>query len=328
MSNDRINFKVTFKSETIPFEQWDASSTVGQVKQHLHDTTSLPQDSQKLLWKGHILKDDAASINQLGIQDNSKLMLMGSLPTQVQQVNQLDQKIQEQRRIAPLIRQQKKKQAQRRGPDPNANYTFHKISVIPEFQHSERARQLLERLRDDRGIRAIMAARKWSVGELIELTPFEATILGYNRNAGQLIALRLRTDDLSGFRHYDSVRKVLLHELTHNVWRDHDDNFHALNRQLNKDVVNLDWTAHGAKSLGGVDYYNPEDEDEDAYGNDVLYESGTYRLGAGAKSESSQLLTPEQRRQRLATAALSRLTKKEEQEMDEGCGSSSQHPVK
>jgi hypothetical protein len=62
-----------------------------------------------------------------------------------------------------------------------------------------------------------MKTRKWSVGELIELTPFEASILGYNRNAGQLIALRLRTDDLSGFRHYDSVRKVLLHELTHNV---------------------------------------------------------------------------------------------------------------
>lgn len=155
MSNDRINFKVTFKSQTIPFDQWETSSTVGQIKQHLHDTTSLPQDSQKLLWKGRILKDDTTSLSQVGIQDNSKLMLMGSLPTQVQQVNQLDQKIQEQRKIAPLIRQQKKKQAQRKGPDPNANYTFHKISVIPEFPHPEKARQLLERLRDDRGVSAI-----------------------------------------------------------------------------------------------------------------------------------------------------------------------------
>jgi hypothetical protein len=164
-----------------------------------------------------------------------------------------------------------------------------------------------------------MAARKWSVGELLELTPFEATILGYNRNAGQLIALRLRTDDLSGFRHYDSVRKVLLHELTHNVWGDHDDNFHALNRQLNKDVVALDWSAHGAKSLGGGDYYEPEVEDEDLE-NDVTYESGTYRLGAGSKS-TVDLNSLEARRQRMAQAAMSRLTKKEEQEMDEGCGS-------
>ncbi|KAI8639431.1 WLM domain-containing protein [Parasitella parasitica] len=320
----KISFIVTFKSNTIAFEQWDSASTVGQVKKYLHETTSLPEDSQKLLWKGRILKENGISLNELKIQNNSKLMLMGSLPTQVEQVNQLDQKIQEQRRIAPLIRQQKNKQRKRQ-PDPNAKYTFHKISVIPEFPNPDKARQLLERLRDDRGVRAIMADRKWTVGELIELTPFEATILGYNRNAGQLIALRLRTDDLSGFRHYDSVRKVLLHELTHNVWGDHDDNFHALNRQLNKDVVNLDWTAQGAHRLGGRDYYDPED-DENGYENDVLYESGTYRLGAGSKSDSNQATTPEQQRQKLAAAALSRLTKKEEQEMDEGCGSSL-HPV-
>lgn len=148
----KINFKVTFKSETIPFEQWDINSTIGQIKEYLHDTTSLPQDSQKLLWKGRILKDDAISLNELKVQDNSKLMLMGSLPTQVEQVNQLDKKIQEQRRIAPMIRQKKKQAAQQRRPDPNANYTFHKISVIPEFPNPDKARQLLERLRDDRGV--------------------------------------------------------------------------------------------------------------------------------------------------------------------------------
>lgn len=150
--SSKINFKVTFKSETIPFEQWDINSTIGQIKEHLHDTTSLPQDSQKLLWKGRILKDDTISLDELKIQDNSKLMLMGSLPTQVERVNQLDQKIQEQRRIAPMIRQKKKQAAQQRRPDPNANYTFHKISVIPEFPNPDKARQLLERLRDDRGV--------------------------------------------------------------------------------------------------------------------------------------------------------------------------------
>ncbi|KAI7894831.1 WLM domain-containing protein [Mucor mucedo] len=245
-------------------------------------------------------------------------MLMGSLPVQIEKVTLQDQKIVEQRKLAPAIRLKKKQLLQQQKPNPNAKYTFHKISVIPEFPQPEKAQSLLEKLRDDRGIRAIMADRKWSVGELIELTPFEASILGYNRNAGQLIALRLRTDDLSGFRHYDSVRKVLLHELTHNVWGDHDDNFHALNRQLNKDVVNLDWTAHGANTLGHGEFYTPEGEED--MESDVLYEAGTYRLGAGSKSTTG-LDTPEARRQRAAQAALSRLTKKEEQEMDEGCGS-------
>lgn len=157
-----------------------------------------------------------------------------------------------------------------------------------------------------------MRQRRWSVGELTELTPFETHILGYNRNAGQLIAIRLRTDDLSGFRHYDSIRKVLLHELTHNVWQHHDDRFHALNRQLNKDVVALDWTAHGGQRLVEGDFYVPGETVE------VTWEGGSHRLG-GMNTSAADL---EARRQLASNAAMSRLTKQEEQELDEGCGSS------
>jgi hypothetical protein len=38
-------------------------------------------------------------------------------------------------------------------------------------------------------------------------------ILGFNKNRGQEISLRLRTDDLKGFRKYESIKKTLLHEL-------------------------------------------------------------------------------------------------------------------
>lgn len=62
-----------------------------------------------------------------------------------------------------------------------------------------------------------MSHYKLSVGALTEVSPFERTILGFNLNAGELISLRLRTDVLDGFRHYKSIRKVLLHELAHNV---------------------------------------------------------------------------------------------------------------
>lgn len=96
-------------------------------------------------------------------------------------------------------------------------YTFGPIQVLPEFQEQDKARAVLERLKNDRGIIGIMKLHKWQVGALIELSPAQKTILGYNRNKGELIALRLRTDDLEGFRHYDAVRKVLLHELAHNV---------------------------------------------------------------------------------------------------------------
>lgn len=33
------------------------------------------------------------------------------------------------------------------------------------------------------------------------------------QNRGEEISLRLRTDDLRGFRKYDSIKKTLLHEL-------------------------------------------------------------------------------------------------------------------
>jgi len=96
-------------------------------------------------------------------------------------------------------------------------YTFGSIQVLPQFHEQDKARAVLERLKNDKGILGIMKLHKWQVGSLIELSPAEKTILGYNRNKGELIALRLRTDDLEGFRHYDAVRKVLLHELAHNV---------------------------------------------------------------------------------------------------------------
>jgi hypothetical protein len=40
----------------------------------------------------------------------------------------------------------------------------------------------------------------------------------------QAIKLRLRTDSYDGFRSYADVRRVLMHELTHNVWGPHDNN--------------------------------------------------------------------------------------------------------
>jgi hypothetical protein len=70
-----------------------------------------------------------------------------------------------------------------------------------------------------------MQTHRFAVGLLTELAPHEHPgLLGLNENAGQAIKLRLRTDDYDGFRLYAEVRRVLCHELTHNVWGDHDNN--------------------------------------------------------------------------------------------------------
>lgn len=68
------------------------------------------------------------------------------------------------------------------------------------------ALKLLHRLAADPGIVGIMTKHCWSVGLLSEMPPegkvgvSPVCILGVNINAGQEISLRLRTDDLKGFR--------------------------------------------------------------------------------------------------------------------------------
>lgn len=118
----------------------------------------------------------------------------------------------------------------------HAKYTFHDIETLPGFADRQEAHKLLQRLARDVGISAILVKHQWSIGVLAEMSPAERHILGYNQNKGQRIALRLRTDDLRSFRPYDLLRKVLLHELVHMVWSEHDANFHQLHRQLNKEV--------------------------------------------------------------------------------------------
>lgn len=71
-------------------------------------------------------------------------------------------------------------------------------------------------------------------------------ILGLNVNKGQEIHLRLRTDDLAGFRRYRSIRDTLCHELAHMVWSEHDANFKGLNSQLLRECADLCW--HGVRA--------------------------------------------------------------------------------
>ncbi|KAJ3267816.1 hypothetical protein HDV01_003956 [Terramyces sp. JEL0728] len=162
-----------------------------------------------------------------------------------------------------------------------------------ELHEKEKARDLLFKLRDDPSIKQIMFEREWRVTRLIELHPDEKTILGYNQNKGQVIALRLRTDNLDGFRYYNSIVKVLLHELAHMIFSEHDEHFHRLDRELNRD-----YERYKGRRLDG------------SAGSVASVESSVNVLG-GRKQEGEL-------RDILFQAASSRLTK-EEQEIQDGC---------
>ncbi|CAB4473114.1 uncharacterized protein OCT59_028345 [Rhizophagus irregularis] len=312
MSEDTISFQVNFKGNIIPVESWSLDNTIHELKEYLVESTGVPLEFQKLLYKS-VLKD-GKTFRECNFKSGIKVTLMGSSQEEIQVVKKADSKI-----IHQLSNKSRSKYAINPYKDVNRvedlsghDYTFHRIEVIENFPEPEKARNILERLRDDKGIRAIMKKHKWNVGTLQELSPSERTILGFNRNYGQLISLRLRTNDMEGFRHYPEIRKVLLHELTHNVWGEHDDNFHRLNRQLNKEVVNLDWTASGGNKISNGEFYNPPEEEKV---DEKAWQGGSFILGGS--SDRSKTLS---KRELLAEAALIRLTK-EEEELNEGCGS-------
>ncbi|VYS68356.1 unnamed protein product [Arabidopsis thaliana] len=120
----------------------------------------------------------------------------------------------------------------------------------------------------DPGIIAVMNKHRWRVGIMTELAPVgyvgvsPRCLLGFNKNQGEEISLRLRTDDLKGFRKYQSIKKTLLHELAHMVYTEHDEKFYALDSQLNKEAESLDWTKSRGHTLNGTKFINEDDEED------------------------------------------------------------------
>merc|ERR1711972_102164 len=102
------------------------------------------------------------------------------------------------------------------------NYCFGKVETLPNLPNQDEAKKILNSLANDPGILACMKKHQFHVGTLGEMYPdgevgkSDVCIMGLNENAGQRILLRLRTDDISGFRKILSIRKVLFHELAHN----------------------------------------------------------------------------------------------------------------
>lgn len=126
-------------------------------------------------------------------------------------------------------------------------------------------------LADDPAIKHIMEVNRLSVGLLSEIPPQEdPAFLGVNENAGEVIRLRLRTNQHSGFMTYRSIRFALCHELTHNIWGDHNNEvcsvpstggrladvqstqFKQLNHKLNCEIKEFEQSVYnGAHTLGG-----------------------------------------------------------------------------
>jgi hypothetical protein len=159
-----------------------------------------------------------------------------------------------------------------------------------------------------------MRQHRFSVGLLTEMNPAEHTTdhsrtLGLNRNKGEVIELRLRTDAYDGYRDYKTIRRTLCHELAHNIWSDHDRNFHNLWNEIEKIVQREDWT-RGGRSVASEDFYEPPPEDDEHFDGGG-WTGGEFVLGRGSTPKDTET-TGLSRREILAKAAEERIKRQNE----------------
>lgn len=311
-------------------------ATILDLSDRIATELSIPPSNQKLLVSGKLglqkppFKDPTIPLASF---NTKKITLMGSTTAEISSLNASITAASAPRRPGPIkpatpARNRNYKQIQ-----DDANYTFHTLRPLPYLPNPSKSLAFLERLRDDAGIKAAMRTHKFSVPLLTEMDPAmhttqESRTLGLNRNQGEVIELRLRTDAYDGYRDYKTIRKTLCHELAHNVWGPHDRNFWDLCKKIEKEVDRDDWRS-GGHSVGNQEYYEPgEDECYDHGG----WTGGEFVLG-GSKSEGGTLVSSAggsvtagnlSRREVLAKAAEERLKRKEQaDEESRGAGSAS-----
>lgn len=138
-----------------------------------------------------------------------------------------------------------------------------------------------------------------------EHTTMDSRTLGLNRNKGEVIELRLRTDAYDGYRDYRTIRKTLCHELAHCEVSEHNREFWDLTGQIEKEVERADYWGGKGRSVGDEEFYNPVDWEE--MGSEGVVDHGGWTGGefvlGGLNSSAGEGLT---RREIMARAAESR----------------------
>ncbi|PPQ75443.1 hypothetical protein CVT26_016217 [Gymnopilus dilepis] len=323
-TNEPISLTVSFRGKNHSISI-SPDSTLSELHRRIEELTEVPPSLQKLLYKGKkATASDEATIAEAGLKNGIKIQMLGSTSQEldgmkaVENENQRRERIMRERALKGTV----KVRSTGSGPisslssssSPSLQYRFHDIKPLDHLPNPSAALGLLRRLADDPAIQHVMQKHKFTVGLLTELAPHEhPELLGLNQNAGQAIKLRLRTDRYDGFRLYSEVRRVLCHELTHNVWGDHDENFKTLNSQLNREVAEFERSAkEGTHYLsGGPDVYQPS--------SDLEREAQVYTLGGDSSASTLAVESQEDRRRRILEATMNRL-RKEEEEIEHSCG--------
>lgn len=272
------------------------SATITDLSAAVSSSLSVPPENQKfMIQKLGLLKppfkDPSLRVSSF---KSAKITLMGATSSELQSLN-------EARAIASRTATRTKpkqtvhayKTHDWKKEQEESQYTFTTLRPLPYLPRPERSLAFLQRLRDDPGIKASMRRHKWTVPLLTEMNPVEHTssthegtsrTLGLNRNRGEVIELRLRTDAYDGYRDYKTIRRTLCHEMAHNVWSAHDRNFWDLCKEIEREVEKGDWKS-GGRAVGAEEFYEGSREEEDEVDDEGGWTGGEFVLGAATGGE-------------------------------------------
>jgi len=315
----------------VPVQSDDVSETIFDF---VHEVLDFPQENCKLIFKGKTTRyedSEMVTVGEMGLAPGNKLMLLASSAADLEYVRKI--------KADPLVKgfaeeerddRNRKKRALAAsqsawGTKQDSEYRFGSIKA--EFKYSQpppyEAEKLLQRMATDPGIIELMTKHRFKVGVFTEMSPTEAQdrmskrgtpnmdLLGYNMNHGDMIVLKLRTDTLKGFRPYHDLINTLIHEMTHNIWGDHDANFWKCFGELKAEYMRFHrFWSHGGQATdsnsgGQFGGFNTGFDEEEG-GNS----SGGFGQVLGGSSSSSAGVAPPateaERRERALLAAEAR----------------------
>ncbi|KAF6834688.1 Ubiquitin and WLM domain-containing metalloprotease [Colletotrichum plurivorum] len=305
--------------------KYPSDGTITHLSEDVHDALHIPPSNQKFIVpKLGLLKPPFKNPDMsLAELQDKKIMLMGVEAKEVESL-QAASEFAARRNAARSAARRANRPSRRRDQakaQADSTYTFLSVRPLAGLPRPERSLALLEKLKADPGIRAAMTKHKFSVGLLTEMEPLSNTqsnhegttrLLGLNRNQGEVIELRLRTDAHDGYRDYRTIRKTLCHELAHNVHGPHDRNFWDLCHQIEREVERADWK-HGGQTVGQQPSYHAPHEEEEEFEDHGGWEGGDFVVG-GNVADNRGL----SRREILAKAAEERIRRMNTEGRDGG----------
>ncbi|KAF7561056.1 hypothetical protein G7046_g3067 [Stylonectria norvegica] len=291
-------------------------ATITDLLNEIEASFDIPVLNQKILApKFPLIKAPLKQPDQpLQELEGKKLKLLGTPAADVKAIDDMVTKVATRNAMRMAQKSKTHKKLRSRRPE-DVQYTFLQVRPLDGLPHPERSQLMLMRLKEDPGIKAAMRKHKFTVALLTEMEPLSnmqsnhegtSRLLGLNRNQGETIELRLRTDAYDGYRDYKTVRKTLCHELAHNVHGPHDRQFWDLCNQIEREVQAADWKS-GGHTTGESSRSAVSGEDEGEHEDEGGWTGGEFVLG-GIRDRAPGM----SRREILAHAAVERQTREVE----------------